>query len=223
MKEGFFFRWPDFPVSLKSGLPLFFFLFVAAAAAGEQRRRVVQRDRHQLGGARRDCPQDQLLRGQDAHRSAPAAVPAVVGDQQDPQHQLAAGPSQQGGRPVAEGTAPGRGAADGGGDRGDGVAVPGAGEGRDVGRAGVAQGVDGLLRLQAGPERLLPAAGAAAGGARRERELLLPRVHAHGHDQGLGEAHRRRGGRRRGAARAAAAHRAPHGDLLQVAHAAAIL
>ena len=57
----------------------------------------------------------------------------------------------------------------------------------------------------------------------RERQLLLPRVHAHGHDQGLGEAHRRRGGRRRGAARAAAAHRAPHGDLLQVAHAAVIL
>ena len=65
------------------------------AAAGEQCWGVVQRDGHQLRGARGDGPPDQLLRGQDAHRSAPAAVPAVVGDQQDPQHQLAAWPSQR--------------------------------------------------------------------------------------------------------------------------------
>jgi hypothetical protein len=63
--------------------------------AGEQRRRVLQRDRHQLGGARRDGPQDQFPRRQDAHGGAPAAVPAVAGHQQDPQHQLAAWPSQR--------------------------------------------------------------------------------------------------------------------------------
>jgi hypothetical protein len=63
--------------------------------AGEQCRRIVQRDRHQLGGARRDGAQDQLLRGQNADPGAPAAVPTVARHQPDPQHQLAAWPSQR--------------------------------------------------------------------------------------------------------------------------------
>nr|BAG97121.1 unnamed protein product [Oryza sativa Japonica Group] len=131
----------------------------------------------------------------------------------------------EGERPGAEAAAPGRGEADGGGGGGDGVAVPGAGEGRDVARAGVAQGVDGLLGVQAGPERVRAGAGAAAAGARRpgERQLLLPRVHADGHDPRLGEAHRGGGCRDRGAPRPAPARRAPHGHLLQVVHAAALL
>lgn len=60
--------------------------------AGEQRCRFVQRDRHQFGGARWDGAQDQLLRGQDAHRGAPAAFPAIGCQQQDPEHQLPAWP-----------------------------------------------------------------------------------------------------------------------------------
>uniref|UniRef100_A0A453CB58 Uncharacterized protein n=1 Tax=Aegilops tauschii subsp. strangulata TaxID=200361 RepID=A0A453CB58_AEGTS len=59
----------------------------------EQCRGVVQRDRHQLGGARGDGPQHQLLRDQAADRGAPAPLPAIAGHQPDSQHQLAAWPS----------------------------------------------------------------------------------------------------------------------------------
>ena len=83
-------------------------------------------------------------------------------------------------RPVAEEAAPGRRDTDLVQDRSDGVTVPGAGQGRDVGGARVAQGVDGLRRLQAGPQRLHPRPGPAAAVWRRarQRQLLLPRVHA---------------------------------------------
>lgn len=63
--------------------------------AGEQRGGVVQRDRDQLGRARRDGPEDQLLRGQDAHRGAPAALPTRGRYQPDPEPQLTAWPSQR--------------------------------------------------------------------------------------------------------------------------------
>ena len=65
------------------------------AAAGEQCWGVVQRDGHQLRGARGDGPPDQLLRGQDAHRGAPAALPPLAHHQPHPKHQLPAWSSQR--------------------------------------------------------------------------------------------------------------------------------
>lgn len=124
----------------------------------------------------------------------------------------------EGEEPSSEGTASGRGDSNSRGGGTHGVAVPPPRKDGDMARRRVANGVDGLLRLQARPQCVLQATGEAAGRAGAERELLLPGLHQDFHDSG--ERQPVTGGGRRGWRQARLAPSPPttHREVLQVVH-----
>ena len=61
----------------------------------------------------------------------------------------------------------------------------GRGQRRHLAQARVAQGVDALCSVQVGAQRLLLPVGGATGRRASEYQLLLPRVHVHGHTRGV--------------------------------------